>query len=619
MMTPPPPSPSRRVGGTALLGSLLLLVTLLPVARGTITVMDTGERFPSRQDSQYGPLLWKGYQYAGRLQRIEGNLPLCPPTADDGDDDDDETPPQKVRLAVPSDGLPVALLGRKGTCSTLDKLNYIRNHVEPANLVHYLILDGDHRHHGVVGTEGMMDEPSATVVGAQGPLAFNTVTGERSLRESSSSSSKRLCTTKDCLKKRDESIPIHVLHVSVRTEYKLLDYLMHQSETSETDGGPRLAIDSKVNVHRLSDNVALAVAAVTLLAACLCSLGLLIHGNRSGWWEPGDPPAGPPQQPRRNRRRLRREQVKELLPVYRFNGTELEIIPEEQEADEAATVDEEGEPRPRVPPLLSADMDCCSICLDEYEVGDRVRCIDPCNHTFHSKCIGKWLVERSATCPLCKFDLYDSDEEEEEEETQAEQQQQQGTTNQINPRGLGMNADPENPGITRFEAQPPPDFLEGEPQEGRSFWPFTWGGATEETPPAALEVQQGEQEEAEVTTRPPRRSWWQRLLLGRRRRNAGRGQLTEPLLDAEGQQETEHVPVEPVTEEPTAEAAPPAAASHQEEEEAATSTHETAATPTHETATAAPVAAEQQGVETAASVAVPETPTDTATPPTAAE
>ena len=527
------------------LGWLLLLV--LPAAvQATITVMDTGETFSSRQDQQYGPTLWKGYQYAGRLQMIDGNLPLCPKAATDDNPNDEE----KHRLVIPSDGLPVALLAREGSCTTLEKLNYIRNNIEPANLVHYLILDGSdrHHHHQVLADTVVLNELEAAT-----ELSLSLQQHHQKHQE--------LCQTDDCLKKRDESIPIHVLHVSFRTEYKLLDYLLHQSDTMRADGGPRVAIDSKINANRLSENVALAVAAFTLLGACLCSLGLLIHGNRSGWWEP-EPMRPPPR--RRNQRRLRREQVKEMLPVYRFNGTELEIIPEESET--AVVLDEEGNPRPRVPPLLPAELDCCSICLDDYEDGDRVRVIDPCNHTFHSKCIGKWLVERSATCPLCKHDLYDSDDE--ESETPAEGEQQQGLITHINPQGLVVHADPENPGITRFEAQAPVGFLqqqqEQEPQDpSRSFWNWVWRGTEqgEEAPSTAvvpLEDQQGEQqqqqlqqqEEEPVVTRPPRRRLWQRML---RRGRAPEGSLTEPLLNQEEQavQDVEAPAEEAATEEET--------------------------------------------------------------------
>ena len=478
------------------------------VAQATITIMDTGETFASRQDSEYGPLLWKDYQYAGRMQIIEGNLPLCP--------NEEEDPDVKHRLVIPSDGLPVALLGRNGGCSTLEKLHYIQAHVEPANLVHYLILDGNSHH----------------VESATAESSIGTTLSEFVFQTTESVACSDDGTNKGCVYKRDESIPIHVLRVSYRTEFKLLDYLLHQSDTSRSDGGPRLAIDSRINVHRLSDNIVLAVAALTLLTACLCSLGLLIQGNRAGWFEPPPPP--PP--PRSNRRRLRREQVKELLPVYRFNGRELEIIPEETTYT-TPLLDQDGSEQiaaPGLPPLLPDELDCCSICLDDYEEGDRVRCIEPCNHTFHSKCIGKWLVERSATCPLCKFDLYDSEDEESEEGDEA-------------PR----NADPDNAGITRFQAELPMGILEQQlvqqqqADRPRAFW--NWFRPREEentegvndNPTRENPVAMEENNDGPVEVPPrSRRSWWQRLL--RRRQEPAVESLTEPLLNP-----NEEVPLGP--------------------------------------------------------------------------
>ncbi|KAL7520626.1 hypothetical protein ACHAWX_005344 [Stephanocyclus meneghinianus] len=45
---------------------------------------------------------------------------------------------------------------------------------------------------------------------------------------------------------------------------------------------------------------------------------------------------------------------------------------------------------------------CCSICIDEFVHGERVRILPRCNHAFHTECILPWLTERQGCCPLCK-------------------------------------------------------------------------------------------------------------------------------------------------------------------------------------------------------------------------
>lgn len=44
----------------------------------------------------------------------------------------------------------------------------------------------------------------------------------------------------------------------------------------------------------------------------------------------------------------------------------------------------------------------CSVCLDEFEEGEKVKQLLPCNHLYHSDCIKPWLTQRSGNCPLCK-------------------------------------------------------------------------------------------------------------------------------------------------------------------------------------------------------------------------
>ncbi|RKP39597.1 hypothetical protein BJ085DRAFT_5873, partial [Dimargaris cristalligena] len=43
----------------------------------------------------------------------------------------------------------------------------------------------------------------------------------------------------------------------------------------------------------------------------------------------------------------------------------------------------------------------CTICLDRFRSGHYVRQL-PCKHVFHTTCVDKWLITKSAVCPLCK-------------------------------------------------------------------------------------------------------------------------------------------------------------------------------------------------------------------------
>lgn len=43
----------------------------------------------------------------------------------------------------------------------------------------------------------------------------------------------------------------------------------------------------------------------------------------------------------------------------------------------------------------------CSICMDIFKYGDKVKELKKCKHAFHTKCIDKWL-EGDKCCPICK-------------------------------------------------------------------------------------------------------------------------------------------------------------------------------------------------------------------------
>lgn len=53
---------------------------------------------------------------------------------------------------------------------------------------------------------------------------------------------------------------------------------------------------------------------------------------------------------------------------------------------------------------LSGDNASCSVCLQDFQLGEIVRSLPHCNHMFHLPCIDEWLV-RHGSCPLCRRDL----------------------------------------------------------------------------------------------------------------------------------------------------------------------------------------------------------------------
>lgn len=53
----------------------------------------------------------------------------------------------------------------------------------------------------------------------------------------------------------------------------------------------------------------------------------------------------------------------------------------------------------------SNNLDRCNVCLDSYVDGDLLRIL-PCLHSFHEKCINRWLSMKGI-CPMCKASITD--------------------------------------------------------------------------------------------------------------------------------------------------------------------------------------------------------------------
>ena len=164
---------------------------------------------------------------------------------------------------------------------------------------------------------------------------------------------------------------------------------------------------------------------------------------------------------------------------------------------------------------------------------------------FFQTGIARWLIERSAVCPLCKLDLY---EEEEEDDSSNEPDESEPTTSTqplLSSWWNGFSTASNNNNNNQLRpaaAQELPTHVNGnqhqansavETNETRSWWPFSLEIAPPEEPQHT--------EEEEPVRNSTSSSSWRLNWFGRRRRRIigeGRGgpadalstELTEPLI-----------------------------------------------------------------------------------------
>lgn len=284
----------------------------------------------------------------------------------------------------------MALIAKRGLCSYALKAKYASKYVYPAGVVQFIIIDGDHK---IIDDESYYQEET----------------------EKSPASSFELMSRALRKKKSPESndINVSVLHVTYSTGYDLLELLLREFPSVRNAGGSRLEITGETPSDKDAKLKFIGILTMILMSmsGCLCLISLI-----SNLMESTRPAQQPTARPRR--RRLHPWQVRNTFPVGIYDGSHVDFSKSKRrhvgEKEIQGGSSPEGASEQQCHEPLEVTDEACTICLDEYTVGDKLRCL-PCQHTFHSKCISKWLTERSATCPLCKVDYYQSDDDEDEE------------------------------------------------------------------------------------------------------------------------------------------------------------------------------------------------------------
>jgi Ring finger domain len=483
----------------------LVVLFLLTLLGGCVRVTDasirlpadaasgtTNKKYSSALDSR-GKQLWKGYDYFARLQHIPGELCL------NGDNVN--------KTIVPSaDHLPIALIVKSGGGCTLEEnIMYIAQHVVPEGHVGFLIVDTP----AMAATRDMMAPDQTTPPPLlEKPTVWSAVAATlfgSTLSSSWSSSSSHGVVQNPHHKRHNgdadvtPEFPFFILHVSFDAEFDLLDAVYHQDDDTRSAGGPRITVDAK------SANSPYWIAIAAVLAACVCSFCIIFQS----WLEVEQADLTPAPPRPTNQRRLTRQQVRQLLPTYRYDGCSLHSMAAASDGDDP----ESGSTPPPPPPLTNVMMDCCSICLDDYESGDVLRVL-ACQHVYHAKCIGKWLVERSAVCPLCKEDLFVEEEEEPEEEEEEEEEEEPQRPSQYEEsmwrriyQSLTATADQDD------TDGPQPETVAAEATAG------------EQQQPALVDV-------VVPSSSERRRLWWSRMFHRRPIPQAESSDLAQPLLAA---------------------------------------------------------------------------------------
>lgn len=85
--------------------------------------------------------------------------------------------------------------------------------------------------------------------------------------------------------------------------------------------------------------------------------------------------------------------------------TELQVIINAVDLHRPQTISKEGMEKTRIYKATKRDENSeCSICMLNFQKNDKLREL-PCEHSFHTKCVDKWLFEHSDRCPVCRTQI----------------------------------------------------------------------------------------------------------------------------------------------------------------------------------------------------------------------
>eukprot|EP00531_Pseudo-nitzschia_arenysensis_P000271 CAMPEP_0116141442 /NCGR_PEP_ID=MMETSP0329-20121206/14385_1 /TAXON_ID=697910 /ORGANISM="Pseudo-nitzschia arenysensis, Strain B593" /LENGTH=617 /DNA_ID=CAMNT_0003636627 /DNA_START=260 /DNA_END=2110 /DNA_ORIENTATION=- len=557
---------------------LLLLLLLATPTTATISFIDTGRTFSSRQDTHIGQPLLDGYEYMGRLQWVLHNPTLCPGT----------WPNQKFDIVSPSDGLPVALVAEAGGCTIEEKVKVASSMINPANVVGYLIVQDERgRRHkkklssssqttistGSTASDNKIVETTSfyskltkkldnTLFGLEETAAKEELWDSKFMLDNGEDDEKSILVSPESLEVHFESagengrallelptrntqyssgtnnlesglgdINLALLHVSYGTGEALRTILTNEDIMDKMKGGPRVLLNGRGGSASARTVVFWMLVTFSM---CACGCACLLICVQTGFEDEPEPQA--PRRP--TRRKLTIEEVRARFPSYHFNPDDhTQCCPADGAACEAAAQQNS----------YMELSDECTICLDEFVHGVRVRKL-PCGHVFHSTCIARWLIERSAVCPLCKMDLFIEPEEEDESSSD------DSDTSAPTPPAFWNSWFTTSPNaynspleVPSGAAESAPLLANGDEEEPRSWWPFS------------VEIASNEEEEDVNDNRPSPLvaarnlvSAWTSNVLGSQRRRRQQSnemgnltELTEPLVPSSSSLE-EQTPQQPV-------------------------------------------------------------------------